>query len=115
LDFLGDILVDKRDTMASMGVISASFSEEAVPGMALASLELHRTMITLMVLHKVVPLDLTMELIDQALQRIEKLQMSGNASIEGPARAARLHIEVLLKQLHDLPSVVAQTPPPSPN
>ena len=83
---------------------SPSFSEEAVPGMALASLELHRTMITLMVLHKVVPRHLTMELIDQALQRIEKLQMSRNASIEGPARAARLHIEVLLAQLRDLPA-----------
>jgi hypothetical protein len=80
-----------------------SFSEHAAAGAALASLELHRSLITLLVLHKAIPRDVTLAVIDQDLQRLERMQMAGKSSIEGPAQAARLHIEVLLKQLHDLP------------
>jgi hypothetical protein len=81
----------------------SSLSEDFIPGTALASLELHRTMIALLVLHKTFPRQLVVEVIDQALQRIEKMQMSGISAIEGPAKAARLHIEVLLKQIQDIP------------
>jgi hypothetical protein len=83
--------------------MSSQFADNAMAGAALASLELHRTMITLMVLHKTVPKDIAIELIDQALARIEGYQMSGIPSLKGPAQAARLHIEMLLYGLRRLP------------
>ncbi len=80
-----------------------AFSDDAIDGMALASLELHRTIITLMVAQKVVHRNLVIELVDQALQRIEVMQMSGKTALEGPARAARLHLTGLLLELRRLP------------
>ncbi|WP_070999106.1 hypothetical protein [Brucella inopinata] len=85
-----------------------SFSENFADGAALASLELHRSLITLLVLNKTLPKDMTMEIIDQALQRIEGYQMSGNASLVAPAQAARHHIEGLLQGLSLLPDPAAK-------
>ncbi len=83
--------------------MSSKFSDNAVAGMAVASIELHRTMISLMIMHKVIPKVLALELIDQSLQVVEKYQMSGIPSLEAPAQAARLHLEVLLRTLRQLP------------
>lgn len=83
--------------------MTSEFSDNAIAGAALASLELHRTMITVMVLHNIVPRDQAIELIDQALARVEKMQLSGITSLEAPARSARLHIEALLLGLRKLP------------
>ena len=60
-------------------------------------------MITIMVTNGTVPRDMAIELIDQALARIEKMQLSGISSLEAPARAARFHIEPLLVGLRNLP------------
>lgn len=88
--------------------MTSEFSDNTIAGAALASLELHRTMITLMILHNVVPRDQAIELIDQALARVEKMQLSGISSLVAPAQAARFHIEALLLGLRNLP-VAEQT------
>ena len=80
-------------------------TDDFIPGTALASLELHRAMISLMVLHKTVPKAVVIELVDHALQRIEMMQMSDNDALIGPAKGARLHIEALLTQLRMLPDL----------
>jgi hypothetical protein len=78
----------------------SGFADNAIPGMALASFEMQRTLIQLLVIQKTVPKALMIELIDQSIQRIERMQLEmeakGNDELTGPARAARLHLEVLL-------------------
>jgi hypothetical protein len=76
---------------------------DVAAGAALASLELHRIMIQLLVIHKVIPRDVTIAFIDEALQRAEKEQMSGNAFSPAAAQAARLQIDGLLIALKNLP------------
>lgn len=79
-----------------------SFTDNFATGAALASLELHRSIITLLVLNGTLPKQMTIEIIELTLQRIEGYQMEGKSSLESPAQAARFHIITLLAGLHAL-------------
>ena len=81
--------------------------DRGAEGAALASLELHRTLITLLVGQGVIPKAAALEAVDVALARVEKMQ-GGAASLRmdamaEAARAARAHLEVVLQMLGDLP------------
>ena len=84
-----------------------SLSEDSTPGAALASVLIHQTMIKLLVLHGVIPRDLTLEMLDTTLQTAEKMQADaenlGNAMLQSAARGARFHIDALRIALVALP------------
>lgn len=72
-------------------------------GAALASLELHRALIALLVARGVIPRDDALHAVDFALARVEKMQ-GGAASLRmdamaKAAEAARAHLEVVLHML----------------
>jgi hypothetical protein len=60
-----------------------SMSKHHAEGAALANIELHRTFITALVLSGVMSKEHSLALIDTALQRVERMQMS--AAQQGPA------------------------------
>lgn len=80
-----------------------SFADHQAEGAALASLELLRTFITALTASGVVSRDEVMILIDSTLHRIERMQITGEQ--QGPqaiveqAKAARLHLEMMLQGL----------------
>lgn len=83
-----------------------SLSEHQAEGAALASIELHRTFITALVMSEVMSKEQALGLIDTVLQRVERMQMGaaqhGPAFLVEQAKAARLHIETLAKGLTQL-------------
>lgn len=83
-----------------------SLSEHQAEGAALASIELHRTFITALVLSEVMSKEQALALIDTVLQRVERLQMGadqqGSAFLVEQAKAARFHIETLATELAQL-------------
>ena len=83
-----------------------SFSEHQAEGAALASIELHRTFITALVLSGVMSKEQALGLIDTVLQRVERMQMGatqqGPAFLVEQAKAARFHIETVASGLAQL-------------
>ena len=83
-----------------------SLAEHQAEGAALASIELHRTFITSLVLSGVMSKEQALALIDTVLQRLERMQMGaeqqGPAFIVEQAKAARFHIETIVHGLSKL-------------
>ena len=88
-----------------------SLADHQAEGAALASIELHRTFITSLVLSGVMSKEQALALIDTVLQRVERMQMG--AEHQGPtflveqAKAARFHIETIVQVLSklDIPKI----------
>jgi len=83
------------------------FSENAALGAALASIELQKMTVKLLMLHGVLPKDLTLRFIDLTLQEIETKAAAlanheGKPSLALPMHAARFHIVSLLTELQML-------------
>ena len=83
--------------------MASPLSDHVIEGAALASLELHKTLVTALVAGGIIPRAIALELIDQTIARVEKMQLSQIPSLEGPAQAARFHIEALLAGVRALP------------
>ncbi len=83
-----------------------SLSEHQAEGAALASIELHRTFISALVLSGVMSKEQALALIDTVLQRVEQMQMGaaqqGPAFLVEQAKAARFHIETVANGLSQL-------------
>lgn len=83
-----------------------SLAEHQAEGAALASIELHRTFISALVLTGTISKEQALMLIDTALQRIEKIQMGaeqqGLTFLIEQAKAARFHVETLQYSLAQL-------------
>lgn len=83
-----------------------SLTEHQAEGAALASIELHRTFITALILSGAMSKEQALALIDTVLQRVERMQIG--ASQQGPAllveqaKAARFHIETLASGLRQV-------------
>lgn len=83
--------------------------DDHAAGCAIASFETLRSLLTLLVMQKTIPKELTLALLDQALERIEKLQAAdaaqsgGKSVLTGPMQAARFQMTTLLEQLRLLP------------
>ncbi|WP_336487692.1 hypothetical protein [Methylobacterium nigriterrae] len=90
-----------------------SFTDTNADGAALASLELHRGLITLLVRYGLVPKRAALEVVDEAQQRLAKMQMGAeqlnwlqrgtHPPLQEQAEAARRHLEVVFRMLSDLP------------
>ena len=85
----------------------AAPTDHSAAGAALASLELHRTLIALLVEQGIIPKVAALRAVDAALTRIEKMH-GGAATLRmdamaEAAEAARAHLEVVLQMLGDLP------------
>ncbi len=83
-----------------------SLSKHQADGAALASIELHRTFISALVLSGVMSKEQALALIDTVLQRVERMQMGaaqqGPAFLVEQAKAARFHIETVANELSQL-------------
>ncbi|MCJ2062938.1 hypothetical protein MKK63_09470 [Methylobacterium sp. J-088] len=83
-----------------------SLSEHQAEGAALASIELHRTFISALVLSGVMSKEQALALIDAVLQRVERMQMGaaqqGPAILVEQAKAARFYIETVAGELAKL-------------
>lgn len=81
--------------------------DHTAEGAALASLELHRALIALLVRRGVIPREDALGAVDLALARVEKMQGGATSlrmeAMAGAAEAARAHLEVVLHMLADLP------------
>ena len=80
-------------------------SENAIAGMALAAFELDRAILAILVMSKVAPKRLIIEMVEQCLMRVEEFQMSGHPSLVEPAKAARIHILSIIRGLEGLPGL----------
>lgn len=81
-----------------------SLRDDFADGAAIAAMEALRSLITLLILQKTIPKDLIIELLDQALLRLEQMQAVDKTGPEGQWQAARLQLTLLLGQLRQLPA-----------
>lgn len=86
-----------------------SFKDDFAAGCAIASFEALSTLLHLLLLQGSIPKPVTLELLEQTLQRLEApqaadpAQSEGKSALEGPMKAARLQLTMLLEGLRQLP------------
>ena len=90
--------------------------ENYAAGAALAALEMQKATILLLMRHSVLPVDLTLAMIDLSLQQAEKmdaaLRAAGTLDEAAQWRAARFHIEAFLAQCRALKAQIASAHAP---
>jgi hypothetical protein len=80
-----------------------SIADDFLNGAGLASVQLHQVILQSLVLHKIIPREMALDLLDGALLVVETMQANAAAqqqtSLESAARGARLHIDSLRNNL----------------
>jgi hypothetical protein len=78
------------------------FAENWKEGSGLASVLLTQYLITMLIMHGVLSREMMLEVIDQSQMKAEEMQGS-HVGLEGPARAARLLLELTRRTIQTTP------------